>query len=323
MQSPTLIRALLKKALSITSLLMVLITGCGGDNPERLQYIDPSASYTGALDQAVVTKGNTLEIVETNEEFTYDIHEILELVFQSIPVILETNPDDIRNQEPERIVLYNSNDGDGGTVSYRLTINDSTGYYWGTATYNKLNRVYSFFDGTINISGSFDPGTANINRLSLSFVSLSKEFSGGYQSTYTGMLSLVIENYVFNVSANMIITIPGKKTFWANDYNVKYFLPYEIESLSGRFYHPDYGYLTLSTPLKFDYYYNHNRLYPTQGILMMTGKDGTWVKKRFIPLTEETYWDTDFIYMGDFFAKLVYEADTDGDGISDWFHEIK
>ena len=101
MQSPTLIRALLKKALSITSLLMVLMTGCGGDNPERLQYVDPSVSYTGAPDQAVVTKGNALEIGKKSEEFTYDIHEILELVFQTILYTLETDPDDIRNQEPE------------------------------------------------------------------------------------------------------------------------------------------------------------------------------------------------------------------------------
>jgi|GEM_PF-4815393 len=321
MQSPTLIRALLKKALSITSLLMVLMTGCGGDNPERLQYVDPSVSYTGAPDQAVVTKGNALEIGKKSEEFTYDIHEILELVFQTILYTLETDPDDIRNQEPERIVLYNSKDVDGGTVSYRLTINDSTGYFWGTATYNKLNRDYSFFDGTINIAGSFDPGTTNINRLSLSFVSLIKEFSGGYQSTYTGMLSLVIENYVFNVSANMIITIPGKKTFWANDYKVKYFLPYKIESLSGRFYHPDHGYLTLSTPLKIDYAYNYN-YYPIQGILMMTGKDGTWVKK-IISNDEETNWNNDFNQMENYLFLQSYEADTDGDGISDWFHDMK
>jgi hypothetical protein len=70
-------------------------------------------------------------------------------------------------------------------------------------------------------------------------------------------------------------------------------------TISGRFYDPDYGYITISTPLNFGIMsYNS---YPHQGEMVIHGGNGTKARLRVI--------DSNY---------CTVEADTDGDGTYDW-----
>ena len=84
---------------------------------------------------------------------------------------------------------------------------------------------------------------------------------------------------------------------WANNYSMTVTdgLGYEEISFTGRFYHPDYGYVSVTTPTPFRI--NDGAIWPYQGVLLVTGAGGAQAR-----LTAG--------------AALDYrvEADTDGNG---------
>ena len=74
---------------------------------------------------------------------------------------------------------------------------------------------------------------------------------------------------------------------------------FEEIDFSGTFYHPDYGYVVVSTQLRFRI--DTFDIYPSQGILVVSGAGNT--KARFTAVSTVSY---------------QVEADTDGDGSYDY-----
>ena len=91
------------------------------------------------------------------------------------------------------------------------------------------------------------------------------------------------------------------KVYWAKGYSLNIFeYPGRIEvEIFGTFYHPDYGYVTVSTPDPFIVYDGDG--WPNSGTLLMVGANNTKAKLTAI---DET--------------RCRIEADTDGDGVYDW-----
>jgi hypothetical protein len=74
--------------------------------------------------------------------------------------------------------------------------------------------------------------------------------------------------------------------------------------VSGKYYHPDYGYVNISTPTAFRIY--SGSVWPSQGVLMLDGKTGIAggsTRARLTVISSNAY---------------EVEADTDGDGTYDW-----
>jgi hypothetical protein len=87
------------------------------------------------------------------------------------------------------------------------------------------------------------------------------------------------------------------KVYWMDNYFITdiYYDTYDETEISGNFYSPDYGYVTLSTQEAFITLDEDD--YPSQGILIATGAGGTTA--RLTVLSATTY---------------HVEADTNGDG---------
>ena len=97
-----------------------------------------------------------------------------------------------------------------------------------------------------------------------------------------------------------------KKVYKVKDYIMT--LTEEVDyvdvEISGTYYDPDYGYVTVATTTPLRIYWGDT--YPSAGVLVVTGNTGTAggsTKARLTALSSTTY---------------QVDADTNGDGIYDW-----
>jgi hypothetical protein len=104
----------------------------------------------------------------------------------------------------------------------------------------------------------------------------------------------------------LLIDNTTSKVFWINPYNMTIFRgsDYVDFQVSGRYYHPDYGYVDISTPTAFRIY--SSSTWPSQGVLVLDGKTGIAggsSRARLTVISSNAY---------------NVEADTNGDGAYEW-----
>jgi hypothetical protein len=95
------------------------------------------------------------------------------------------------------------------------------------------------------------------------------------------------------------------KVYWV-DYTMNFWAGsnYVDFGVSGKYYHPDHGYVVISTSTNFRVYFGSK--WPSQGVLILDGKTGIAggsTKARLTVVSSTTY---------------RIEADTNGDGVYDW-----
>ena len=158
----------------------------------------------------------------------------------------------------------------------------------------------------MDFSGQFDVDAGEF---------LTFEFSFNNLSTTLGSDSVTVKgNMSFDMTGSPIIltmTILIKdssinRVYWVKDYRLAITegVGYVDIEISGRFYHPDHGYVTLSTEQMLRLYDLDD--YPSSGELLITGKtgsDGAKTKARITFHSSSTY---------------QVEADTNGDGSYDF-----
>ncbi len=190
----------------------------------------------------------------------------------------------------------------GGTMSYSVTIDEGQGTFKGSFTFSEYCNDGTIINGAARFTGQMDVDSGDFIEATFSFDNLSG-----------GDLALDGEIQVnFAVTPNAITfnaygqdPISGA-IFWIKDYSItidEYAGYVEIE-IVGAFYHPDFGYVTLSTPEAFVLHDGDE--WPESGILTVTGANGSKAKLTAIDhLTctvevdregDDTYeWDSDII----------------------------
>ena len=158
----------------------------------------------------------------------------------------------------------------GGDYSFNVNYDTVTGSFDGSLTFNNLDDC----DGTVNGSVSYS-GTINLGDVSdfkMSFSSLT--FSDSVESiTMNGsaifkQISTSVDQVVLNMdyqdnntnltyrTENLVIVSTNHDT-------------YSSETIAGKVYHPDYGYVVVRTDL--DLVVTNYDNYPSTGIVVMTG----------------------------------------------------
>jgi hypothetical protein len=120
--------------------------------------------------------------------------------------------------------------------------------------------------------------------------------------TLAGEVNAAYSGSLQTLTMNTLMRDEGTgKVFRAEDYVLTATVGASIvqETLSGRFYHPDYGYVVLSTLTPFST--NVDDLYPSSGELIASG--GGQTRSRLTALSSST---------------LLIEVDTDGNGDYDY-----
>jgi hypothetical protein len=194
----------------------------------------------------------------------------------------------------------------GGYASYTIFINDFTGSLSGTLSYDEYTSQGIVLTGDVAVFGTFDASQENFSRLTISFNSLSMS-QAEYKITLVGSLS-----WGFNYSSSSetltidmaMIDHTYEKTYWFNDYTLTttYSPGGMVQTISGRFYEPNYGYVDLSTETALVVYEGSS--WPESGTLLFSGDQGTWARLDF---------QSDH---------LLIQAETDGAGDVNWQTEF-
>ncbi len=188
--------------------------------------------------------------------------------------------------------------GGSGTGSLSLDYNDTTGSFTGTFTFNSFCSEGVNLTGTVATSGLINPFTLDIIDFTMFFDSLAA-VAADYSDTASGTITYAISGSSETVTLDLLLRddatskVYKMENFHVGLLTVSNYVDMTIQS--GRFFHPDHGYVdvTTVTPLR---YYNDEE-WPSGGVLIFTGLSGARVR-----LT---------VYLSESYS---VETDSDGNG---------
>lgn len=189
----------------------------------------------------------------------------------------------------------------GGSLSIAINMNESTGIFSGNYNYDNYCDNGITTSGGGQLSGTIDLTKNQMQHLRMSFDIMSvNETDRSYD--LSGTIDFE-EDANGSLAARMDVLMldnENDKTYWLLDYTTVLAPvdPHTDMTISGKYYDPDHGYVTVRTdaPLRIDNTYP----WPTQGVMVITGRDGATVRMSF---SLKGCW---------------LEADLDGDGEIDW-----
>ena len=290
--------------------------GGGGGNALPPQTL----IYTGVTSPAVIDSNNAVELAsgafiggETGSNFgiissvTADQSKIVREIklYQVVQIF----------SEPLYKIEINSHRGDslevqteketiqgdcGGSASYTVQVDDVSGSFTGSMTFNYYCSENKTIFGNAGFSGQVDINSGdflNFN-LDINMVSLS---SGNQSYTMDGDLSVDLSGPTSTASLEMKMKDNSGEVFWIHNYelNISEDVDHVDIEATGRFYNPTYGYVDLSTITPLRTYNIHE--WPSSGELQIVGGEGT--KARLIAIDENT-------------CRII--ADTNGDANYDY-----
>ncbi len=210
----------------------------------------------------------------------------------------------------------------GGTADFSISVDTVTGDFTGSITFNAFTEVGVTYDGSAGFSGvaifEGEEYQGNIDSFTFDYDSVTCT-SFGNSFTVDGTMAFADFYYEWPypyVTMNMVYRDDGTGKIYRME---SFVISFDFEwlgseddgiyyAIAGTFYHPDYGYVNLTTPTWFwQYVYD---TYPSyEGELIATGAIGagggnTYARLVIGQINSNTY--------------EIY-ADTDGDGIEDYY----
>jgi hypothetical protein len=318
MKSITFIRV---AAVAAISLFLSLAPGCGGGGGDGGVAPAPPAPasivYNGITTQTVVTAANAEDLATAalgagefglasaaKVEGTSAYPRYLKLV-------------DILRRSTENIELTSTSQpvagaivpvsgtrygNCGGSASLTGTLDDQTGDTSGTMTFSNYCSNGITMNGVVSYSGIYDLVNDEFDVFSMTTSNLGAT-DGVSSFAIGGTITYDYRNVPIVVTMDMMLQDGASgKVYWADGYliNIWDYAGYTDYSMTGQSYHPDYGYVDVTTPTLFRIYDTDD--YPSQGVLEIVGDIGTGggnTRARLTALTNTTY-------------QVI--ADTNGDG---------
>ncbi len=162
-------------------------------------------------------------------------------------------------------------------------------------------------NGGASVAGTFLNSDGDLGTVHMSFHSL-KVGRDSSSNTLDGQLQINFASaqYAETLTMNMLLGDDGTgQVFRYENFfsGINYGSGYVDETVSGRYYHPDFGYVDLETEQPLRTY--NNLIWPTRGAFKCSGDAETFVRMSFVTETSSHL-----------------EADTDGDGAGDWEKDI-
>lgn len=307
-----LIGRLTFRRLAVVGACAVALVGCGGGGGGGST---PSVSYVGSTGQATIDAGNaaglaggafvsgdagaSANVVTAASSTAQPAQQRSVLVAEMLVGAVDKIDMRSSSSVATGTVQQGSNTVTGtcgGTYSYTISFDDVTGAFSGSLSFNSYCEVPGeSISGQVAFSGQIDLNTflftsLQFNATYLALVDNGKSFaiSGTVAFVFAGSSATVTENFniqdasgkVYKVQDLIIaLTDTGTET---------------QETLSGRFYHPDHGYVDVTTTT---FVIPHGSAFPTSGSLTITGAMST--KAVLTALSDGTY---------------TLDIDTDGNG---------
>ena len=303
--------------LSIIAIIMTLIimSSCGGDSSSGPVEEQADIEYSGINDPAPLDQDNAGEIIQAalysgylalGPNFSQDSAAAhsdapgMSLLSVLEDLAWEIEDQFLRDLSHSKTIAGNCPDNPG-YASYTVTENVSDRTFSGEIAFYNFCNDYVIMNGQAKIEGQFERDRDAFGRFTLTFSWL-KASTGNRSYTLNGAITIVMGNPTSTVTMNLALKDNKTGTIYKlEDFEVVITREtgYAEYEMSGKFYHPDYGHVTVSTPAAVRIYYGDE--YPSSGTLSVTGQNQTTAQMAF--LTETTY---------------KIEVDLDGDGVFDW-----
>lgn len=302
---------------TISALLLGACGGGGGGGSNGLAYTGPTSPATITADNGkqIVTEAyingeggtalgtifasaTSISISTTEDSGTPRIISMTQTLVGAVNRINLTTtntPSVSRATQTETDTIIGSC---GGSEQYSISFDDVTGNFSGTVTFTNYCEAGDTINGGMSMSGNVNPDTSVFGLMTMSFSSLT--FSSSSDSfTIDGNITANPGAAPIVITSNMKLKDNSSgKVFWAENHVTTIYTVVAGEEISttGRFYHPDYGYVELTTPTRM--FIADTDEWPSSGVMIVTGANNSKVKLTAISNT--TY---------------NYEVDANGDGV--------
>jgi len=264
----------------------LMLAACGGGDGTDIPPLFSSISYSGTDTQAVITLQNAPDLLEElfgNRGFIADptdptshprpYHVFIPLaLMQAMQRINRETTSPTGTQETSLLEVINC---DSGYLDYVITVNELNGVFSGQMTFHDCESAAVCLTGSASIVGVYDLDSVSFREISLSF------------SLLTG------SNRTFRVvsSGHIEILLSDPVTLWLYDYAFRnrvdgpvvrfddFSLVLQEQdlftglTLTGTFYHPDFGHTQVSTPTPITF--TADVYWPLFGQVIMTGANSS------------------------------------------------
>ena len=304
----------------------VLLTACGGGGGGGSDGGggsggDSSISYTGSTSQATVNSTNAEQIatsgyqggssgalfgvVQSGMGGSIEQSRLLMVAQALETAIREVNISEGIVAGAIQTGSRTVNGNCGGSYSYTISYDDVTGAFNGTFNFSSYCNDGSTISGSVSASGQINLNTRVIMQFNMSTTSLI--FTSGNDSfTISGSFNIIINGSTTTATMNILLKDNATgKIYWLQNHTltITRAATYVDGQISGRYYHPDYGYITISTTTPFRI--NNGSKWPFQGVLIVEGMAGSASGNTSARLTVLSA------------TQYQVVADTDGDGAFD------
>jgi hypothetical protein len=168
----------------------------------------------------------------------------------------------------------------GGTASYTIQVNDQTGVFSGNFSFIDYCADGVIISGTANFSGTLDlsdPNNPIFETLTLSFTNLTEG-----NVTLSGSIEIDVSSSPIIVTFDALLKDNSTgKVYWTQNYTMEITVGsdiggnyVEVEISSGKYYDPDYGYVTVLTDPIAPFKIYDSDQWPSSGVLIATGEIG-------------------------------------------------
>ena len=282
-----------KKGLLCVVLCLLVSYGCGGgggggagDGSETPAPI----SYTGITTQATITEDNAVELVlmalgageigalsaaQVEGTVTYPRYLKLVQILKDSTENIELSP----SNQPivgAIVTVSDTRTGNcGGSASLTGNLDDQTGDASGTLTFSNYCSNGTTINGIVSFSGIYDLINDEFDVFAMTTDNLSAT-NGLNSFTVRGTITFDYRNYPYVVTMDILLQDGASgKVYWAEDYvmNVWDYTGHIDFSITGRCYHPDYGYVEVTTLGPIQTYYEYD--YPYNGAISIWGLNNT------------------------------------------------
>lgn len=275
-------------------------------------------TYTGLTTQAVITESNVELLaagafmggrtgsafseagaVETSGEGNIESFRILRITQTLEDAVLKVDLSTISGPP----FVGGSSSGSisgpcGGTVSYSIQYNETTGSFSGTFNFNSYCDSGVVITGTTTVSGIVNLDSETFETVRFDFTNLSDG-----SSTMSGYIDIDYTVSPVRVDFDAFLKDNAtSKVYWVSNYVMFVTIGAgyaDINISSGVYYDPDYGYVMVATTTPFRVY--DTDAWPSSGVMVVTGTGDT--KARLIAVSN---------------TQCEIDADLDGDDSYEW-----
>ena len=283
--------------LGLTIISFTLLISCGGSSGSS-----SGLSYSGSTNAAEISEQNAAQLsanvmtvgsnssalntIGTMENHSYEngskpfilpaVTAALKDAVNQMDLSLSASQDlSAAVQTRTDTVSGNCAAGDNGSAAYSIQVNDQTGAFSGSLKFSDFCVDRTMIDGTTTFSGTVDVQAEEMQSFSLTFDDLTVN-SGELAFTFDGTFTMNLAASATGATMNLLVKneMTGD-IYQVKDYSISVtdYYSYKAIEISGTFYDPDNGYVTVATPEPL--LYTNSATYPYAGQIVLTGSGGS------------------------------------------------